>query len=40
MSPNQIELLKARVRPRLPTDATGRITYSARANAVKGHVPK
>ena len=40
MSPNQIELLKARVRPRLPADATGRITYSARANAVKGHVPK
>src|SRR6516165_3939503 len=40
MSPNQIELLKARVRPRLPADATGRITYFARANAVKGHVPK
>jgi len=28
------------VRPGLPADATGRITYSARANAVKGHVPK
>src|SRR5262249_30620090 len=40
MSPNDIELLKARVRARLPADATGRITYSARANAVKGHVPK
>ena len=40
MSPNDIELLKARVRARLPADATGRITYSARANAVKGRVPK
>ena len=29
-------LLKARMRARLPADATGRITYSARANAVKG----
>jgi len=27
------------VRARLPADATGRITYSARANAVKGRVP-
>jgi hypothetical protein len=36
---NDIELLKARVRVRLPADATGRITYSARANAVKGRVP-
>ena len=40
MAPNDIELLKARVRARLPVDATGRITYSARANAVKGRVPK
>jgi hypothetical protein len=39
MAPNDIELLKARVRARLPTDAAGRITYSARANAVKGRVP-
>ena len=39
MSPNDIELLKARVRARVPADATGRITYSARANAVKGRVP-
>jgi hypothetical protein len=37
-APNDIELLKARVRARLPADATGRITYSARANAVKGRV--
>ena len=38
MAPNDIELLKARVRARLPADATGHITYSARANAVKGRV--
>ena len=38
MAPNDVELLKARVRPRLPADAAGRITYSARANAVKGRV--
>jgi hypothetical protein len=25
--------------PRLPPDAAGRITYGARANAVKGRVP-
>src|SRR5215211_7850693 len=33
------EILKARVRERLPADATGRITYEARANAVKGRKP-
>ena len=33
------ELLKTRVRARLPADATGRITYGARANAVKGRMP-
>jgi ubiquinone/menaquinone biosynthesis C-methylase UbiE len=38
MSPKDIELLKARVRASLAADATGRITYSARANAVKGRV--
>jgi SAM-dependent methyltransferase len=32
-------LLKARMCARLPADATGRITYGARANAVKGRVP-
>jgi hypothetical protein len=31
--------LKERVRARLPADAAGRITYEARANAVKGHLP-
>jgi hypothetical protein len=40
MAPSDIELLKARVRARLPADATGSITYSARANAVKGRVAK
>jgi len=33
-----VEQLKVRVRGKLPTDAAGRITYSARANAVKGRV--
>jgi ubiquinone/menaquinone biosynthesis C-methylase UbiE len=33
-----VERLKERVRGKLPTDAAGRITYSARANAVKGRV--
>ncbi len=40
MAPEDLALLKARMRALLPTDATGRITYSARANAVKGLVPK
>lgn len=39
MSPTDIELLKTRVRARLPGDTAGRITYGARANAVKGRVP-
>ena len=32
--------LKARVRDRLPANASGRVTFAARANAVKGRVPK
>lgn len=40
MALDDVELLKTRVRARLPVDAAGRISYSARANAVKGHVPK
>lgn len=36
MTSDDIGRLKARVRARLPADAAGRITYSARANAVKG----
>jgi hypothetical protein len=33
------ERVKARVRTTLPPDATGRITYTAQANAVRGWVP-
>jgi len=40
MASEEIALLKARMRARLPADSTGRITYSARANAVKGRAPK
>jgi SAM-dependent methyltransferase len=40
MASGDFELLKARMRARLPADATGRITYSARANAIKGRVAK
>jgi hypothetical protein len=36
MPPGDAEQLKTRVRARLPADAAGRITYAARANAVKG----
>jgi SAM-dependent methyltransferase len=39
MSPADLELLKTRVRARLPGDTAGRITYGSRANAVKGRVP-
>jgi hypothetical protein len=39
MASDDLALLRARVRARLPADATGRITYSARANAIKGRVP-
>jgi SAM-dependent methyltransferase len=39
MSPGDAELLKSRVRARLPADAAGRISYGARANAVKGRMP-
>jgi hypothetical protein len=40
MAAEDVELLKTRVRARLPADVAGRITYRARANAVKGRVPK
>jgi SAM-dependent methyltransferase len=40
MQPVDIEQLKARVRGRMAADAQGRITHSARANAVKGRVPE
>lgn len=39
MASTDVELLKTRVRARLPADAAGRITCAARANAVKGRVP-
>ena len=39
MASEDIALLKARMRARLPVDPAGRITYVARANAIKGRVP-
>jgi len=39
MDPEDVDHLKARVKERLPADTDGRITYTARANAVKGSVP-
>jgi SAM-dependent methyltransferase len=39
LTPGELELFKSRVRARLPVDASGRITYGAHANAVKGRVP-
>jgi SAM-dependent methyltransferase len=39
MTPEDVALLSARMRTRLTSDTTGRITYSARANAIKGNVP-
>jgi SAM-dependent methyltransferase len=39
MTAGDIALLRERLRARLPADAMGRVTYGARANAVKGRVP-
>lgn len=39
MSTENLAKLKDQMRAALPADADGRITYSARANAVKGWVP-
>lgn len=36
MNPDQVAILQARMRERLPADKAGRITCGARANAVKG----
>jgi ubiquinone/menaquinone biosynthesis C-methylase UbiE len=36
----ELEQFKARVHARLPADASGRITYTSRANAIKGRVPE
>jgi SAM-dependent methyltransferase len=38
MAPESLARLNARLRERLPADAEGRITYHARANAIKGRV--
>jgi ubiquinone/menaquinone biosynthesis C-methylase UbiE len=40
MAPPDAELLKMRMRARLSMDAAGRITQGARANAIRGSVPK
>ena len=39
MASESLAHLRARMRARLPADGAGRITYSARANAIKGRVP-
>jgi hypothetical protein len=39
LSPGEVAQLQARLRAGIPADSTGQITYSARANAVKGTVP-
>jgi hypothetical protein len=39
MASEDLALLEARMRARLSADATGRITYSAEANAVRGRIP-
>src|SRR5579864_103654 len=40
MASDDVDLLKSRVRVGLPMDATGRVTCRARANAIKGRVPR
>lgn len=39
LTPESVKQLQDRVRALLPTDSTGMITCSARANAIKGRVP-
>jgi hypothetical protein len=39
MTSRDVDLLKARMRMRLSANAAGQITYTARANVVKGRVP-
>jgi hypothetical protein len=39
MAPGDGARLQARMRERLPADAAGHITYTARANAIKSRVP-
>jgi hypothetical protein len=38
MAPADVEKLKALLAERLPADASGRVTYQARANAIKGRL--
>jgi SAM-dependent methyltransferase len=40
MAPDDIEQLKTKLRGRLPADSVGRITYTARANAIRGRRPR
>jgi ubiquinone/menaquinone biosynthesis C-methylase UbiE len=40
MAAGDVETLKGRVRAAMPADADGRITYGARAHAIKGYRPK
>jgi len=40
MPAGDVEVLKSRVRARLPADPAGRITFGARANAIKGRMPE
>jgi SAM-dependent methyltransferase len=40
MAPAEVAELKRRVNARVPADAAGRLTLSARANAVKGRLPR
>jgi len=40
MKSGDVETLRSRVRARLPADTDGRITYGARAHAVRGRRPK
>jgi len=39
LSPTDVHRVRQAVRARLPADENGRISYSARANAIKGRVP-
>jgi len=38
MTPDDVGRLKTRLRARLPADANGRVSYSSRANAIRGRV--
>jgi hypothetical protein len=38
MSSMDVARLQSRMRERLPADAAGRISYTARANAIRGRV--